>query len=145
MTVIETAVNRMTPRNLRVSRAAFASVWTIADRMRFAANTELNWYSAGVIVTCEWLAGSHHDRYRREGIVTARSPVGDRMTRATEDSIEAEYQAAELMAMRRPWLLEQRPGWCEGIRATLRWAWRNEGPPPLDGNGEPTAWSAPRT
>ena len=27
--------------------------------------------------------------------------------------------------------VEHRPGWCEAIVATLRWAWRHEGPAPL--------------
>jgi hypothetical protein len=62
----------------------------------------------------------------------ARSPV-TRVTvvSAYEELIEAEYLAAEQLDVRCPDLLVDRPGWCEGVRATLRWAWRRSGPPPL--------------
>jgi hypothetical protein len=50
---------------------------------------------------------------------------------AYEELIEAEYQAAERLDVRRPDLFTSPPGWCEGVRATLRWAWRHQGPPPL--------------
>lgn len=138
-------VERVPVGNLRVPRAAFGSIWASAD----ARNSKLteqgsnDWYAAGVIVTCMWLADGVHKPARGRPH-PARSPVSDRQVRASEELIEAEYQAAELLAERQPWLLEQRPGWCEGIRATLRWAWRHQGQPPLDEAGEPTAWPAPR-
>ena len=50
---------------------------------------------------------------------------------AYEELIEEEYLAAQDLEQRRP-DLAARPGWCEGVRATLRWAWRAEGPPPLE-------------
>lgn len=50
---------------------------------------------------------------------------------AYEELIEVEYLAAEQLDVRRPDLPASRPGWCEGIRATLRWAWRRSGPAPL--------------
>ncbi|WP_344023903.1 hypothetical protein [Pseudonocardia kongjuensis] len=146
MTAVDQALHRVPTRNLRVARAEFGAVWTTAQRQAEADRQHgvAGWYTAGVIVTCLWLADApHHPAWGRPH--PARSPVGDRDISATEDSIEAEYQAAELMPEHQPWLLEQRPGWCEGIRATLRWAWRHDGPPPLDENGEPIAWSATRT
>ena len=60
------------------------------------------------------------------------SPATDRRVSAFEESIEAEYLVAERLDVVRPDLVEHRPGWCEAIRATLRWAWRRSGPPPLD-------------
>lgn len=145
MVVTAEDVDRVPVGNLRVPRADFGSLWATAD----ARNRELtergstDWYTAGVAVTCMWLAdATHTPSWGRP--FPARSPVGDRQVRAYEESIEAEYQAAESMAERQPWLLEQRPGWCEAIRATLRWAWRHEGPPPLDEAGEPAGWPAPR-
>lgn len=62
----------------------------------------------------------------------AYSPVTDRTATAYEELIEAEYLAAELLDVRQPELLVVRPGWREAIRATLRWAWRRSGPPPLE-------------
>ena len=47
--------------------------------------------------------------------------------------IEEECLAAELLLWRRPvprWVAE-RPGWLEAIVATLDWAWRRSGRPPL--------------
>ena len=61
----------------------------------------------------------------------APAPATRRRARAYEELIEAEYLAAEQLDVRRPDLVEHQPGWCEGIRATLRWAWRHEGPRPL--------------
>lgn len=146
MTALDQALHRVPARNLRVARAEFGAVWAAAQTQAdaYGQHKIVHWYTSGIIVTCMWLADAHYVPARGCSH-PARSPVEDRAISAAEDSIEAEYQAAELMAERQPWLLEQRPGWCEGIRATLRWAWRNEGPPPLDENGEPTAWSAPRT
>ena len=138
-------IKRVPVRNLRVSHAEFGALWATADfrSSEHGKGGGTDWYTAGIVVTCMWLADATHTApWGRP--YQARSPVGDRQVRAYEESIEAEYQAAELMAERQPWLLEQRPGWCEAIRATLRWAWRHEGPPPLDEAGEPTAWSAPR-
>jgi hypothetical protein len=57
--------------------------------------------------------------------------VSGREVLAYEELIEAEYLAAEQLGQRCPDLLEHRPGWCEAIAATLRWAWRHEGPVPL--------------
>lgn len=145
MVVTADDIESVPRRNLRVPRAEFGALWALADlRSRETSEMEAtDWYTAGVVVTCMWLANATHTPpWGRPH--PARSPAGDRQLRAYEESIEAEYQAAELMAERQPWLLEQRPGWCEAIRATLRWAWRHDGPPPLDEAGEPTAWRDPR-
>ncbi len=63
----------------------------------------------------------------------AYSPATGRSARAYEELIEAEYVAAERLLARRPVppTLARRPGWIEGIVATLRWAWRRTGPAPL--------------
>jgi len=48
--------------------------------------------------------------------------------------IEAEALAAEELSLRCPvpaWLAG-RPGWLDGILATLDWCWRGSGRPPLD-------------
>ncbi len=44
----------------------------------------------------------------------------------------AELMAAEVAAIRNPGGLEGRPGWLEGILATLRWAWSGSMKPPLE-------------
>ena len=118
--------------NLRVPRAAFAAVWTAAEQRNTeqGARGVTDWYAAGVAATCRWLAGA-----RVESVIGGRrlapSPVGGREVLAYEELIEAEYLAAEQLGQRCPDLVEHRPGWCEAIAATLRWAWRHAGPAPL--------------
>jgi hypothetical protein len=87
-------------------------------------------FQAGLLVTCGWLAAAvvRPEVGRR---FVARSPVTGRTASAYEELIEAEYLAAEQLHVRCPDLLVDRPGWCEGVRATLRWAWRRSDPPPL--------------
>jgi hypothetical protein len=136
MEVTQALVARIPVGNLRVPRGEFAAVWASAERLSQQAGEQrvLAWYPAGVAATCRWLAGAVvEDRFGRR---PAESPVTWRSVRAFEELIEAEYLAAELLNVRRPYLLEQQPGWCEGIRATLRWAWRRQGPPPLAASAE---------
>ena len=131
--VTEHDIARIPVRNLRVPLDEFVRVWAAAESRgaEQGARGVSDWYTAGVSVTCAWLAGaivrtSTGRRY------VARSPVTRRTATAYEELIEAEYLAAELLDTRQPRLVETRPGWCEGIRATLRWAWRRSGPPPID-------------
>ncbi|MBC3190934.1 hypothetical protein H7X46_07645 [Pseudonocardia sp. C8] len=118
--------------NLRVPRAEFARMWEAAE----ARNREqgerglLDWYAAGVVKTCRWLAGATH-RASWGQSQPAAAPVTRTRATAYEELIEAEFQAAELLGQRQPGLVVERPGWVEGIRATLWWAWRGEGPAPL--------------
>ena len=117
--------------NMRVPRAAFAAVWTAAeDRDGAAAAGVAPWFRAGVVATCRWLAGARVDSVIG-GRRLAPSPMSGREVLAYEELIEAEYLAAEQLGQRCPDLVEHRPGWCEAIAATLRWAWRHEAPAPL--------------
>jgi hypothetical protein len=116
--------------NIRVPREEFAALWKAAEQ--YEREHPLDWYAAGVVVTCRWLA---------EAIVRpangrphpARSPVTERTRGALPELIEAEHLAAEKLDMQDPrpaWLQEQ-PGWSEAICATFRWAWARSGPAPL--------------
>lgn len=131
MEVTEDAVAHIPPGNLRVPRAEFAALWAAAERLsqEAAGQRVVAWYPAGVAVTCRWLAGAIvDDQFGRR---PAESPVTNRSERAYEELIEAEYLAAELLPTRRPGLARRQPGWSEGVRDTLRWAWRRQGPAPL--------------
>lgn len=93
--------------------------------------THQDWYAAGLATTCRWMAHGVLELNGRR--VPVDAPVSHRSSRAYEELIEAELLAAEKLALQRPvpaWLA-QRPGWCEAVCATLRWAWRRNGPPPL--------------
>jgi hypothetical protein len=132
MEVTEIDVERIPVSNLRVPRSEFVGVWAAAERR----NTEqadrgvTDWYAGGVVVTCRWLARAvvRPDSGPR---CLARPPISRRDERAYEELIEAEYLAAELLDVRRPDLARSRPGWAEGIRATLRWAWRCSSEAPI--------------
>ena len=131
--VTEHDIARIPVRNLRVPRDEFVAVWSEAQRLSSerTAHGVTDWYLGGVVTTCQWLAGVivRTNTGRR---YPAYSPATRRTATAYEELIEAEYLAAELLDVRQPGLVTSRPGWCEGIRATLRWAWRRNGPPPLD-------------
>ena len=133
MEVTEQDGARIPAGNLRVPRGEFTAVWAAAER-RCAELGEQgvtdDWYPAGIAVTCAWLATTTV-RTKTGRAFTARSPVTGSTALAYEERIEAEYLAAEQLDVRRPDLVASRPGWCEGIRATLRWAWRHSGPAPL--------------
>jgi len=130
--VTEADIARVPVGNLRVPRAAFGMVWTAAEQRSSeqGAHAVTDWYAAGVAATCRWLAGARVDSVIG-GRRLAPSPVSGREVLAYEELIEAEYLAAELLGQRCPDLVEHRPGWCEAIAATLRWAWRHEGAAPL--------------
>jgi hypothetical protein len=128
-------IAKVPAENLHVSRADFAALWTMAeqvhdDRVRRKVP---DWYGAGVVVTCRWIARATV-RPATGPWRQAWSPVTERTNMAYAELVEAEALAAEVLEMRQPrpgWLLG-RPGWIEGITATLRWAWLRTGGPPMD-------------
>lgn len=125
MELTEGDLGRIPARNLRVPRAEFVAVWV-------AAEGGTGWYVAGVATTCRWVARATV-RPEAGPWHPARSPVLRRANLAFEELIEEEYLAAEVLDLRRPrpqWLVT-RPGWIEGVCATLRWSWRRLGPAPL--------------
>lgn len=146
MEVTKKDAERIPVRNLRVPLDEFVAVWAAAERRNSeqAERGVTDWYAGGVTVTCRWMAravvrpasGSRH---------LARPPVSRHDERAYEELIEAEYLAAEQLDVRRPDLVQSRPGWSEAIRATLRWAWRRSGEPPIVVPKRPTGRAAVHT
>ncbi|MEJ2862154.1 hypothetical protein [Actinomycetospora flava] len=116
--------------NVRVHRRAFVALWQAASALDLEQGDRgvTDWYAGAVAMTCRWMAAAP-TRTQRGGGLT-RSPATRRRTVAYEELIEEEFLAAQDLEQRRP-DLAARPGWCDGVRATLRWAWRAEGPPPL--------------
>ena len=132
MEVTAAVLARIPTGNLRVPRAEFVAVWEVAERRDREQGDRgvTDWYAAAVAVTCRWIAtAAVTDRMGRRA--AALAPVSQHDHLAYEELIEAEYHAAELLDLRWPELLTRRPAWCEAIRATLRWASRHSGPPPL--------------
>jgi hypothetical protein len=133
--VTESDVARIPRGNVRVPRAEFVAVWREAARraerqdLSGRRDEEIDWYDAAVASTCRWLAGAPQRSER--GNAPPRSPATDILGLVFEERIEAEYLAAQDLERRRP-SLARRSGWCPAVRATLRWAWRHEGPPPVE-------------
>ena len=131
MDVTKSDIASLPPGNVRVSRDTFLAVWREAARRseEQGRRGEQDWYHGAVAVTCRWMAAAPLRSPRGNDIT--RSPATRVLCLAFEERIEAEYLAAQNLEKRRP-DLAARPGWCEGVRATLQWAWRREGPPPLE-------------
>ena len=115
--------------NLRVRRSEFVALWRLVEHLSEA--NPADWYVAGVAATCEWLACSSVPSIvgSRE---LARAPLTRRARMAHEEMIATELMAAEVAAIRHPSGIEGRPGWLEGILATLRWAWSGSTKAPLE-------------
>lgn len=131
MQLMASDIEKIPVRNLRVPLREFVAVWLAAERLE--DEDRLRWFTGGVLGTCRWLANAQvrpqTGPWRMEP-----SPVTQRQVSAYEELIEAECIAAEVMLLRRPvdvWV-RTRPGWVEGISATLNWAWRHQGDPPID-------------
>jgi hypothetical protein len=78
--VTEADIARIPVGNLRVPRAEFGAVWAAAeDRTRPHDAGVSGWFTAGVAVTCRWLAGAvvesipGRGTWRRHRSVAARS------------------------------------------------------------------------
>jgi hypothetical protein len=111
--------------NLHVPRAEFAAVWAAAELHLTDS------YSAGVAMTCRWIATSMAPSVLG-GLMPARSPVTWRAARAHEELIEAEFLAAEVLSLKRPlpaWVAD-RPAWLAGVLAVFDWCWRRAAPAP---------------
>lgn len=125
-----TALDRIPRENLRVPRDEFVAVWQLAERMAHG-----DWYAVGVATTCAWIAcasvpsiiPAHHGRPE-----PASSPLTGTRFRAHPELIEREASTADLRLARNPNHIDHRPGWLEAVAATLDWAWRGSGHPPLD-------------
>jgi hypothetical protein len=113
--------------NVRVPHEEFLTVWDEARR-READGTDADWYAGAVAQTCRWLAAVPMRTALCGGL--PRSPVTQRACVAREELIEAEWRAAQQEEFSPN--LAARPGWGDGVRATFRWAWGLDGPPPIE-------------
>ncbi len=115
--------------NLRVPRNEFVALWRVTEHLMVANSAD--WYVAGVAMTCRWLACAAVPSVLG-GRELAWAPATQRRGLAHEELIASELLAAEASALRNPRGVEGRPGWLEGIVATLRWAWGVSPAPPLE-------------
>jgi hypothetical protein len=126
--------DRIPRGNLRVPVAEFARLWLTAERRADAleaAGAPEDSYLRGVCSTCEWLAGVIITVQGARGPigVFVRSPVTGVDGKACEELIAEETRAAErAIGDGRT----GKPGFVDGVLATLVWAWRRSGVPPIE-------------
>ena len=129
MEVTARVVEDIPDGNLHVSRDDCVALWRLVEHVGEASPAD--WYVAGVAATCRWLACAAVPSILG-GWELARAPATRRLRLAHEELIEAELFAAEMQALRNPGGIEGRPGWLEGIVATLQWAWAGSSVAPLE-------------
>jgi hypothetical protein len=119
------AVAKVPRDNLRVDRAEFGAVWALGERLGRQPGDGGD-YLLGVILTCEWLADQPVPSALPGRVAEMpRAPLTHRLDRPMPETIESELLAAWAGRGGRPEL-------ARGVAATLEWAWRGKGPPPLD-------------
>jgi hypothetical protein len=119
------AVAKVPGENLRVSRAQFGAVWALAEHLGSKPGDGGD-YLLGVILTCEWLADQPVPTVLPNRVAEMpRSPLTRRLQRPMPETIESELLAPHARRCGRPEL-------ARGVAATLEWAWRANGRPPLD-------------
>lgn len=127
-------LDRIRRENLHVRVTDFARLWLAAERRGDALKAEGqgDWYLAGVQVTCRWLGCAFITFDYPSGPVRQRAypPITRIEDKAYEELVERETQAAERSVVRGG--LPGRPGFVEGALATLAWAWRRSGEPPIE-------------
>jgi hypothetical protein len=119
------AVSRVPAENLRVPRPEFGAVWARAEDLGGKSGDGGD-YLLGVILTCEWLADQPVSSVLPNTVTEMpRSPITRRLQRPMPETIESELLSAWARRGGRPEL-------ARGVAATLEWAWRGNGRPPLD-------------
>jgi hypothetical protein len=129
MEVTDRHVEDIPRGNLRVPRAEFVAIWRMTEHL--LSTKQGDWYVAGVAMTCRWLACAAVPSVLG-GWQMPSAPVSRRSGLAHEELIASELLAAETAAFRNPRGIEGRPGWLEGIVATLQWAWAGSPAPPRE-------------
>jgi hypothetical protein len=127
-------IERIPRENLRVPVGEFGRLWLAAERRgdALAAEGRGEWFLAGVQITCRWLACAFVTFNYPAGPVRSRAhaPITRTTRKAYEELIAEETEAAERAVARGG--LPGRPGLAEGALATLAWAWRRSGVPPIE-------------
>lgn len=120
-------VEGIPPGNLRVPRARFVEVWREAERL-----APHDSYAVGVAFTCRWIACATEVFNGRRDLASA--PITHTTRRAHEELLEREHLRADQMALELAGTTDSERPFVEGSAATLRWAWKGIGSPPLGVN-----------
>jgi hypothetical protein len=119
------AVETVPGDNLRVPRSEFGAIWALAEHLGGQPG-DGGEYLLSVILTCEWLADQPVPAVLPGRVAEMpRSPLTRRLQRPMAETIESELLSAWAGRGGRAEL-------ARGVAATLEWAWRGSGRPPLD-------------
>lgn len=126
--------DRIPRENVHVRVSEFARLWWAAERRADALEAEglaEDSYLTGVQSTCRWIAGAIITVNGLSGpvCVWAASPITGVQEKAYQELIAEETLAAERAVIGSP---PGRPGFVDGALATLAWAWRRSGVPPIE-------------
>jgi hypothetical protein len=121
------AAAKVPRENLRVTRAEFGALWVLVEQLASQPAPDDD-FPIGVLRTCRWLAAQPvwSDASARADMPAA--PFTGRPYAAMPETVEAEFVASAAAAGR----CGGRPELARGVVATLQWAWRGTGAPPLD-------------
>jgi hypothetical protein len=126
------AVAEVPGENLHVPRTEFGAVWALAEHLGDQPGDGGD-YLLGVMLTCQWLADQPVPSILPRRVAEMpRSPITRRLQRPMPETIESELLAAWARHGGRPEL-------ARGVAATLEWAWRGKGQPPLDVSPAPAS------
>jgi hypothetical protein len=117
------AVAKAPGENLRVSRAEFGELWTLAEHLGRQPGRGGD-FLVGVIRTCRWLANQPVWSSIIHRAEMPTSPLTRRRHAAMPETIDAEYLAAVSARVIEPDL-------ARGVVATLDWTWHGSRRPPL--------------
>jgi hypothetical protein len=135
-------IERIPRGNLRVPVREFARLWLAAERRGDALSAEGrgDWYLTGVRMACRWLACAFVTFTYPTGQIRqrARAPITGSTRKAYEELIALETEAAERAVAHGG--LPGRPDFAEGAMATLAWAWRRSGVPPIEIEHAQAGW-----
>ena len=117
-------VAKVPDENLRVSRAEFAALWSLAEHRGSQPPGPDSEYLIGVLWTCRWLADQPvWSRVAGRAEMPA-APLTRRQHAAMPETIDEEYLAAVTARV-----FERERG--RGVAATLEWTWHGSRRPPL--------------
>lgn len=118
-------VARVPAKHLRVPRAEFGAVWSLAERLAGGPG-RAHGYVIGVARTCRWFADQPVPSSAPGGRwEQPRTPFTHRLEPVMPETVEDEYLAAATAP-------RAKREWARGVIATLDWAWRRGERPPLD-------------
>lgn len=124
MEVSAEAVARVPTENVRVRLGEFGALWARAEHLGERPGVDDD-FLAGVILACRWLAAQPV-----RSTITGRAEIPSAPLTGHRQAVMPETVEAEVLAAYSRYVVNRELA--KGVAATLEWAWRGSGRPPLD-------------